>query len=283
MQNSTEWTVAFTGPSRYPHRIACSVSSLSMGAWIGFVSGPPLVFGLPIGFGYLSGTTAHLSYAIFCLCVWLGLAAVGSSFRTVTYALDADTATIVIEREGYDSSLDEVDARSENPQIDLSEIRSLDVSPLLGHYVVRVDYGNVSLSRPDTIIIPVDLVAELQAVVDRLGRTRADLSALPLSVDRSLRGSLRTSFRLLSTVLVVWIAPIVLVREEVLLDILVVSSLVIVPGLLQSSVTTVRRRREAADADQWGSILIGVLTELATGVAYLVLLAGVGYGIRLLV
>lgn len=264
-----EWEVDFTGPENTLTRVVLSVAALSRMSWLSLIVLPPVIGGTLVASDIISGTAGQLAYPVFCLCVWLALATIGGSYRHVQYRVDESNAQIELVRDGFDSGFDS-ESSDENPRIPLGQIQSITVSLVRGHWIIRVDYGTINLSKPDTVIIS----EKDQDVWEALRQIEPDLPSLPTPAKVELQGYSRYAV----TVIVLGVLPLAIIDQSLLAPVISVALFLVLAGLLRNLIVAIRRRIPSQEGRGPLQALLGsAKTLIATGVVLVV-----GYALNIL-
>ncbi|SFS13144.1 hypothetical protein SAMN05216559_4208 [Halomicrobium zhouii] len=260
LDGETVWEVHLAGPGLLLQRVACSLNAVSTGAWLLLFVLPPLLGGVWIAVGD-APPVGQIAYAVLCLCLWLALATIGASFQHVRYELDASGAVLLVEREGYDPTIDR-STSEDSPAVPLGAVQSVTAASFPGYQVLRMRYGGNEDSGLNTIIVP----TSRRSVWDALQQRQQTLPSLPSAPTRDLWGYVRLTI----TVLVAGVLPLGLLSEEVLPDVILISVFVVVAGLVQNTLATVRRG-DARDLSAYGGLFVGALKTLSVVVSVILL------------
>jgi len=265
----TQWKVDLTGPGNTLLRVACSIAALSKISWLSLIIFPAIAGGILVQSGFVSGSVGQMAYPIFCLCVWLTLATIGGSYRSVQYQIDKSNTKLVLARKGYDSDINHA-TTDQNPVIPLEEIRSITVTSIRGYQIIRLDYGKINLSKPDTIIIP----SKDRSVWKELQQIQPNLPPLPPTSEVILLNYPR----FVVTAVIIGVLPLAVIDQQLLVSVIPLGLFVITAGLLRNLISTIRNKRSSQDRS---TILQSVLGTVRTLVVIgTIILAG--YAVNIL-
>lgn len=252
-QTEMTWEVHLAGPGQILQRVALSLNAVSTTVWLLLFVLPPLLGGVWI-IVWDAPLLGQIAYSVICLCIWLALTTIGASYQHVRYKLDASRSMLLIEREGYDPQID-LSNPDDNPGVPLTEVHSVATAAIPGHRIVRMSYDGNNVSRPNTVIVP----TSGRSIWDALQQRQPNLPSLPTAANRDLGGYIR----FIVTITIAGVLPLALLSEEILADVILISMFVIVAGLIQNSVTTLRRGESDRELSIYGALFVGAVKTLS--------------------
>ncbi len=261
-----QWKVGLGGTGKALQRVGCSIGALSSKAWLSLIIFPPSIMGTLIFFEVISNEIVQIAYPVFCLCIWLALATIGDSYRTVWYQVDESGSQLILARDGYDPEINLV-SLSENPTIPLDEIQTVTVATIGEYLIIRLNYGAANFSKIDVMIIPLDD----SMIWKKLQQVQPSLPSLPSVASKSGRFG---DLRYVISVAIVGVLPLMLIDQRLLSTVLLITFFIITIGLLQNLIVVIRDRQPNQDNQRivhafFGTVKTFVIISMIISTGYI--------------